>query len=327
MHNLYDDERVTYATAAARCDAQLDNTSLCDFNPELLAIPIHKSGYHWTDVDCQVLVKVLSDDGWIGIVHDTQGSTPVQHVDNETENYFPAFWDNESYPTKDDMCGGTESSCEVIEEGCLCAVSVSELAGFTTMPESVGEVIGKLFIGALPPEESMYHQTKDESTGITAHMKDAGVMDEETIFEVVDGRTGRVFYLKNIISTVNVAGTSYSFRNAPHFMSLVPSEANIKDAQDETEAVLDDYFFHKNTPPFLARLLIQRFNIASNPVPSHVATVASAFESGIFSFEGTNFGTGKYGDLAATVAAAFLSPDALSPTVDADPSSGSIRKL
>ena len=83
-----------------------------------------------------------------------------------------------------------------------------------------------------------------------------------------------------------------------------------------TEAVLDNYLFHPNTAPFLAHLLIQRFNIASNPAPSHVLAVATAFQSGTYSIGGTNFGSGKYGDLSSTIAAILLCPDAASATVD-----------
>jgi len=83
-----------------------------------------------------------------------------------------------------------------------------------------------------------------------------------------------------------------------------------------TEAVLDDYMFHPNTAPFLARLLIQRFNIASNPAPAYVLAVANAFWSGSYSIEGTNFGSGKYGDLSSTIAAILLCPDVVSATVN-----------
>ena len=83
-----------------------------------------------------------------------------------------------------------------------------------------------------------------------------------------------------------------------------------------TEAVLDDYFFHQNTAPFIARLLIQRFNIASNPAPAYVAAVATAFRSGSYSRGGKTFGSGNYGDLGSTIAAIFLCPESTSATLD-----------
>jgi len=85
-----------------------------------------------------------------------------------------------------------------------------------------------------------------------------------------------------------------------------------------TEAVLDNYLFHPNTAPFVARLLIQRLNVASNPAPNYVKAVANAFRSGSYSIEGTNFGSGNYGDLSSTIAAILLCPEAASPTVDGE---------
>lgn len=85
---------------------------------------------------------------------------------------------------------------------------------------------------------------------------------------------------------------------------------------DPTEAVLDDYLFHQNTAPFLARLLIKRFNIASNPAPAYVSAVANAFRSGSYSIAGKAFGSGSYGDLTSTIAAILLCPEATSPTLD-----------
>eukprot|EP00957_Ditylum_brightwellii_P141462 10776981-Ditylum_brightwellii.AAC.1 len=129
--------------------------------------------------------------------------------------------------------------------------------------------------------------------------------DQDTVFEVSHERTGRTFFLKNVISTVSVIGTSYSFRNAPHFLSLTPSETDLKDAQYQTDAVIDHYIYHENTAPFLARLFIQRLNVASNPTPMFVEAVATAFQTGMFVFNdetgsSATFGSGKYGDLAAT---------------------------
>ena len=100
------------------------------------------------------------------------------------------------------------------------------------------------------------------------------------------------------------------------------SEAEVRDVLDETEATLDEYFYHPNAAPFVATLFIQRFNIASNPTPAYVKAVAKAFRSGRY----LNFGSGKYGDLSASVAAVLLYREARSPVLDADPSFGSIRQ-
>ncbi len=91
---------------------------------------------------------------------------------------------------------------------------------------------------------------------------------------------------------------------------------DVKGEGRSSEAVLDDYLFHQNTAPFLARRLIQRFNIASNPAPAYVGAVANAFRSGSYSSECKTFGSGNYGDLGSTIAAIFLCPEARSATVD-----------
>lgn len=152
------------------------------------------------------------------------------------------------------------------------------------------------------------------------------IIDSDTIFSVFEERTGRTFYLKNVVSSVYITGTQFNFRNIPHFMSLIPTEAERRDALHETEAVLDDYFFHPNTAPFIARLFIQRFNVASNPAPAYVKAVAKSFSEGLFTHGSQTVGSGEYGCLAATVAAVLLHPEANSPSLDNDPSFGSIRQ-
>jgi uncharacterized protein (DUF1800 family) len=75
------------------------------------------------------------------------------------------------------------------------------------------------------------------------------------------------------------------------------------------EAVLDSLMAHPNTAPFVSRQLIQHL-VSSNPTPAYVERVARAFASGRYASEGHSFGTGQNGDLAATVAAVLLDPEA-----------------
>jgi cullin-associated NEDD8-dissociated protein 1 len=129
------------------------------------------------------------------------------------------------------------------------------------------------------------------------------------------------------------AGT-FSFRNPPQFMDggvqvrafPSPSEAGRRPAQNENDALIDHLFEHPNTPPFIALRLIQRF-VSSNPSPRYVKAVATAFKTGTYS-NGltTTFGVGVFGDLAATIAAVLLDPEARSTTLDADPTHGKLRE-
>ncbi len=236
MFNVFDDERVTYATASERCVAQ-GGHGQCDYGT--IESPYHKTGFHWTNNTCDTFIKVTSDEatpGWVSLVHDASSNT-LQHVDETSINFFQVIWDGE-YPKVDDMCGGSASGCEVIDEGCYCPLAVSESMVYDSMPESMEHVLSALFIGANDPSSfgSLYETEVDPTTGIVVHKKVGGmgaVFDEHTIFEVVDVRTGQNFFLRNIVSTVNV-GSGHSFRNAPHFMSMIPSETDTRDAQYET---------------------------------------------------------------------------------------------
>ena len=97
------------------------------------------------------------------------------------------------------------------------------------------------------------------------------------------------------------------------------------DAQYETEATLDHYFYHDNTPPFLALRLIQRL-VTSNPSPRYVEDVANAFKTGSFEVGNVSFGTKKYGDMEAFFAAIYLHSAARDVIVDSDISSGAVRE-
>merc|ERR1719408_1075849 len=55
--------------------------------------------------------------------------------------------------------------------------------------------------------------------------------------------------------------------------------------------------------------MIQRLT-ASSPSPAYVLAAADAFRSGTFTSGDQTFGAGRYGDLAATVAAVLLHPEA-----------------
>merc|ERR1719322_1628271 len=97
-----------------------------------------------------------------------------------------------------------------------------------------------------------------------------------------------------------------SFRNPPVFLKDASQENAEQAVHAEVEAVLDHLFHHHNTPAFIGRRLIQRF-VSSNPSPEYIKAVWGAFRSGMYG--GKKF-TGKRGDLAATVAAVLLHPEA-----------------
>ena len=80
---------------------------------------------------------------------------------------------------------------------------------------------------------------------------------------------------------------------------------------------------------FLALRFIQRFGI-SNPSPGYIGRVAESFIKGEFTFSDQSsdlaFGSGSYGDLAATVASILLDRESRSILLDLDPFHGSLRE-
>ena len=75
----------------------------------------------------------------------------------------------------------------------------------------------------------------------------------------------------------STGGLRFAFRNAPSFHSL--HHPSNRDAEYETNAVLDSYFTHASTPAYVSSRLIQRL-VASNPSPTYVEAVATAFTTG-----------------------------------------------
>jgi uncharacterized protein (DUF1800 family) len=94
-------------------------------------------------------------------------------------------------------------------------------------------------------------------------------------------------------------------------------------AEQELNSVLTIIFNHPNLPPFVAQQLIKKL-VTSNPSPAYVARVASAFSNGKFQ----SYGSGKRGDMQATVAAILLDSEARrgDSATTADPGDGKLRE-
>ena len=76
-------------------------------------------------------------------------------------------------------------------------------------------------------------------------------------------------------------------------------------AEQELDTALTIIFNHPNMPPFVSQQLIEKL-VTSNPSPAYVSRVATAFSSGKFE----TYGSGKRGDMQATIAAILLDPEA-----------------
>jgi uncharacterized protein (DUF1800 family) len=76
-------------------------------------------------------------------------------------------------------------------------------------------------------------------------------------------------------------------------------------AEQDLAAALGIIFNHPNMGPFVATQLIEKL-VTSNPSPAYVQRVAQAFNTGTFN----SYGSGKRGDMQATIAAILLDPEA-----------------
>ena len=76
-------------------------------------------------------------------------------------------------------------------------------------------------------------------------------------------------------------------------------------AEQDLAAALGILFNHPNVGPFVAKQMIEHL-VSSNPSPAYVQRVATAFNTGTFN----SYGSGKRGDMQATVAAILLDVEA-----------------
>jgi len=337
-------ERVSYTTNEERCPATDDNIGVCSWENVYFPEPKcqfygwtggNYRTFHWTNETCSTQARVTTE-GTVAIVHnpnmdinnvlaDDKQQNVTEWVNSTNVNFFKVKWKGGEYPNPNNACG--DGACMMVENECLCEVHLTRRKLFKSIPTLSQSA--RLVHGAPNPAalDSGEYTLSDDSTGdVTVyHMKDRPAYSKNTIFSVVRNET-RVF-LKNYVSRVNVAGsiTDYSFRNPVSMMSLVNPES--RDAHYETDAVIDHYFYHPNTPTFVAMRLLERFG-HSNPSPRYIQVVSKAFSRGEYMRKKKNIsiGSGKYGDLGATVAAILLDREAKTPSLDADPSSGSFRE-
>ncbi len=110
-------------------------------------------------------------------------------------------------------------------------------------------------------------------------------------------------------------------QNDPENYPLI-YDGNNADVINDIDYVLDHLFNHPNTPPFIAKRLIQRFT-SSNPSPTYIEDVANAFISG---YDIYGNGNGGRGDLNAVIHAILLHPEARTPSLSIDNTYGKLRE-
>ena len=239
----------------------------------------------------------------------------------ENVNFFRVRWRRDSFPSTDGSCNG-QCQQSAVDDSCICRVSILEDAVFKDIP-TAEKALDMLKIGAVDPSANDCLMINSSIQVKVWDCTGSGVIDENTVFEI-KRRYLPPKNLKNSFSAVRINNGIFEFRNPPHFISHWERD-NKRDVEYETDAVIDQIFNHPNTAPFLARRLIQRFGL-SNPSPVYLKSVAVAFSDGSYTDGVTTFGTGEYGNLAATTAAILLHPEARAVVLDADPYHGSLRE-
>ena len=238
---------------------------------------------------------------------------------NNTIMFFRADWETE--PELQNFLGDyvnecANLGCSITDDGyCLCKdVVVDEARAFTSLDGvSAEDVLAQATIGALEPAGPFVAVAGNAEVRI---YPDSGSLTTSTLLEVVDAYGVRRIR-KNVRSTVSFGGDTLAFRNPVHFISLDGYDE--RDAQYETDAALEHYFYHPNLAPFLATRFAQRFGI-SNPSPRFVTVAATAFSTGEYKpDDGPSFGSGKYGCMEALVAAIVLDRESENLLLDADP--------
>jgi uncharacterized protein (DUF1501 family) len=271
----------------------------------------------------------INIDGTIAVVHSLSRDEPdaiLRHLHNDTKTYFRVDWSGEGYQSLVTSCDSISSCNFSIDGMCVCDVEVfEEQVYFNGRMPTTEEVLSTLSFGAFNPSIITSNWTLKIIDDVKVYSFD-DTLASNSIFEVTD-KNGQRHFRKNMKSTVKVIGTSSFFRNPVHFISL--SDATLHQAQDETDAALDHYFFHSNTAPFLAVRFAQRFGI-SNPSPGFISRMASAFKQGIYTFPGNPtpiiFGDGKYGNLGAMIACLLLDKESRTLLLDVDPMHGSLKE-
>jgi uncharacterized protein (DUF1800 family) len=146
-----------------------------------------------------------------------------------------------------------------------------------------------------------------------------------------DTQNGRFFGSSNPTPDPNrdvlpmQAYPQYHSTSVKSFLGTTIPAQGTADPRTDLRIALDTIFAHPNIAPFFGRQLIQRL-VTSNPSPAYVGRVSQTFNAGRFTRKDWTIGTGRRGDLRATIAAVLLDDEARDMTKTADPTFGKVRE-
>ena len=296
----------------------------------------------WVDEPCKMAVQVLPT----GRIMLNPSTTGIPFFRESNGNQFRVRWSVADYPkVVPSGCGlGCVRVDTTSDATCVCDATVSESVLFNTMP-TARQVALEGLIGSAPVQNfdaGTFVQcmtaacTADPKMKVWLRDGSTDWMNISTVFEIapVLHPEDAVKYLMNRQSVVSLeAQPTLSFQNPPHFMPLLgeyqpevaphrTSAMWVRRAEAEVDALLDHLFYHENTAPFVATLMIQRL-VTSNPSLRYVQSVATAFRDGWYNDRAYS---GRYGDMGALIAAVLQDQEARNTIVEADPRHGSFQE-
>ena len=323
---VFSGERVSLDLAQQRCSSSASTLSLCE-NPFVRDSDCNRNGgcdnlgtFYWSSLGCSLTAKI-NQEGKVAVVHnpEIEGVDTYKMVTDDTEMYFRVDWISDD---ADSIAHQLVGDCLRFgctngdRTTCICPTSVNETPAFVHEEDflSLENVLSIATIGSFLHTQENF-QPVDGMEGLSKYPH--GDLTAETIFKIVDSN-GQAHFRQNKQNEVHLGTGTAKFRNPVTFYTL--SEPTIRDATYETDATLGHAFYHRNMAPFLALKLAQRFG-ESNPSPSYIKSISTAFRSGVYAHPSTGiwFGSGQYGCLEATIAAVLLDEEIVDPILDADP--------
>mmetsp|Transcript_6632 Transcript_6632/g.16185 ORF Transcript_6632/g.16185 Transcript_6632/m.16185 type:complete len:1268 (+) Transcript_6632:1-3804(+) len=350
---LFGNERMTITTAEERCSMLNQtiggNVALCNTDWRVGWSSVENSctrrGFQWLANDCLIQVQVLAVTGRVGVVDELGARYWAGNIWRKNgANTFRVNWEGGRFPSPPNCAA---AGCDYLNAGsaetCVCNITRTTYERVYSSGDALppNKEAFDLHIGAAyrpsPPEYVAVLTRPSDNVVVWAPSSEVTSASWSTnvVFEVPPFRKGgRTRYLLNSRSMVHVGppGSGFVFRNPPHFMPLFGKYSRqfeawnsdklwLESSEQEVEALLDHLFEHNSTAPFVCYRLAQNM-ITSNPSPRYMRSMVNAFRTG--EYNGRVY-SGKYGDMAATVAAMLLDPEARSPYADVIPTHGMLR--
>ena len=356
-------ERVTFATAQARCEAESPAQSVCNrFNrvcpqdgdkvdrdsthPDN---PTDVTGWHcdyhreytWMNRPCKIQVQVY-ESGQINIKH---GGTPTDKDDiaadgddgdiddrddqsawfkGDFKNHFKVGWKDGNFPYGS-SCTGDACALDDDGESCVCDTTVQETPVFvdSSSVPTRQQVLDQLHIGSTPPDTFDAGTYTLCATAACQAAQGVEVWTRDGSFDMTT--IFKVVVKDKTLWLLNKESTVH-IGSSFEFRNP-PHFMKFHDVTVRDAAyeteALIDHMFYHDNTAPFISHRLIQRFVTSNPSPRYVKTVAQAFRTG--SYNGQTY-SGKYGDLGAALAAILLDREAQAAILELDPNHGRLRE-